>query len=60
MGILDGMDRYSTIGTVLCLAGLAGYVAGVYVTYPGRAFAVTAFMIGITLFAIALPSGEVA
>lgn len=46
------MDR-STIGGIgLSLVGLIGYVIGIYVAYPGRAFSITAVMIGIALVAI--------
>ncbi|NIB98372.1 hypothetical protein [Halobacterium sp. R2-5] len=33
-------------------AGLAGYVAGVAAPYPGRAFSITALIVGITLLSI--------
>jgi len=46
------MDRYTIAGALLCAAGLAGYVAGIYVAYPGRAFSAAAVMVGITLVAI--------
>ncbi|WP_226023389.1 hypothetical protein [Halomicrobium salinisoli] len=36
-------------GVALALAGLGGYVAGVHVSYPGRAFSLTALMAGVTL-----------
>ncbi|MFB6268491.1 MAG: hypothetical protein ABEH83_01005 [Halobacterium sp.] len=32
--------------------GLAGYAAGVATPYPGRAFSVTAVIVGITLLSI--------
>lgn len=50
------MDRYSIAGVALCAVGLAGYVAGISVAYPGRAFSVAAVMVGITLLAI--PAGS--
>ena len=37
------------LGTVL---GLGGYVAGLFVAYPGRAFAITLAMVGVTLLVI--------
>jgi hypothetical protein len=43
------MHLATTIGGALFALGLAGYVAGVFVTYPGRAFSVTAVMAGLTL-----------
>lgn len=50
------MDRPTLAGIGLCTVGLVGYVAGVYVAYPGRAFSITALMVGITLVAIARQS----
>lgn len=47
------MDRYKLAGVGLFVAGIVGYVAGVYVAYPGRAFSVTAVMVGISIAAIA-------
>jgi hypothetical protein len=46
------MNRVLAAGVVLTAAGIAGYVAGVVAAYPGRAFSVTAIMVGITLVAI--------
>lgn len=46
------MDRTQTVGLVLAVAGVVGYVAGVSVAFPARAFAVTAAMVGITLLAV--------
>lgn len=43
------MNRGAVIGVVLVFAGLAGYALGVSGPYPGRAFSVTALMIGIAL-----------
>lgn len=40
------------VGALLTVGGVVGYVAGVVATYPGRAFSVTAVMVGITLLAI--------
>lgn len=45
------MERNTLIGIGLSVAGLAGYVAGVFIEYHGRAFSVTALMVGITLVA---------
>jgi uncharacterized membrane protein YiaA len=44
----------------LCLfvAGVAGYVVGIYVTYPGRAFSIAVVMIGIALAAVAQRSAN--
>jgi hypothetical protein len=46
------MDRTFIVGAVLSVAGVCGYVGGVLVAYPGRAFSLTAIMVGITLAAI--------
>lgn len=43
------MHLATTFGSALFALGLAGYAAGVVVTYPGRAFSVTAVMAGLTL-----------
>lgn len=47
-----GMDRIRAAGLAFLLAGTLGYVVGVYTPYPGRAFSITAVMVGITLAAI--------
>jgi len=46
------MNRLSLAGIALSVLGIAGYAVGIAVAYPGRAFSVTAIMVGITLFAI--------
>ncbi|MEF8856030.1 MAG: hypothetical protein V5A16_01270 [Haloplanus sp.] len=46
------MDRTFLVGAGLTVVGTCGYVVGVLVTYPGRAFSLTAIMLGITLAAI--------
>lgn len=46
------MNRLVAAGALLVAVGLAGYAAGVFVAHPGRAFAVTAIMVGITLIAV--------
>lgn len=46
------MNRLFVAGTTLTVAGAAGYAAGIATPYPGRAFSVTAIMIGIALIAI--------
>ncbi|MFW5939212.1 MAG: hypothetical protein ACOCQU_02060 [Halolamina sp.] len=52
------MDRRSLAGGGLLVAGLLGYAAGVYVPYPGRAFSLTAVMVGIVLVLIGETSTE--
>ena len=46
------MNRLVAAGVTLVVLGLAGYGVGLFVAFPGRAFAVTAVMVGITLVAI--------
>ncbi|SEL71412.1 hypothetical protein [Haloferax larsenii] len=46
------MSRMRKIGVAVTALGVAGYGSGVFVAYPGRAFSVTALMVGITLWAI--------
>lgn len=51
--------NWSTIaGVALFVAGLAGYVAGVYAAYPGRSFSITAVIVGIALVAIGRQSAR--
>ena len=50
------MVRGTLLGGGLFLAGLLGYITGIYFEYPGRAFSVTAIMVGIALVAIAQQS----
>lgn len=49
------MHRQRLAGFGLSLAGLVGYVTGLYVPYPGRAFSITAVMVGVALAAIGGP-----
>jgi hypothetical protein len=46
------MDRTFMAGAGLTVVGVCGYVVGVLVAYPGRAFSLTAIMIGVTLASI--------
>ena len=46
------MNRTRAAGLAILAAGLLGYGLGVYTPYPGRAFSITAVMVGITLTAI--------
>jgi hypothetical protein len=52
------MDRTFAAGAVLAAGGTCGYAAGVVVAYPGRAFSLTAVMVGITLAALGDREGE--
>lgn len=47
------MGKQTLLGGGLTTLGLVGYVAGVYVTYPGRSFSITALMVGIVILIIA-------
>ncbi|USZ68491.1 hypothetical protein NGM10_01825 [Halorussus salilacus] len=51
------MNGALAAGTALTAVGLLGYVVGVAAAYPGRAFSVTAVLVGVTLFAIGI-AGE--
>ncbi|WP_191965445.1 MULTISPECIES: hypothetical protein [Haloferax] len=46
------MNRLRTTGIATTILGVVGYVAGTLVAYPGRAFSLTAVMVGITLWAV--------
>lgn len=50
------MHRSTLVGIGLFAVGLVGYVVGIYVAYPGRAFSITAVVVGIALAAIAQQS----
>jgi hypothetical protein len=50
------MDSLAALGPLLVVVGLAGYVAGIAVPYPGRAFALTVLMVGTTLLAVRPPA----
>jgi len=39
-------------GLLFTVGGVAAYVAGVAVPYPGRALSLTAVMVGVTLLAV--------
>lgn len=43
------MHRHRAFGLVLSALSLAGYAAGVWIPYPGRALSITAFMFGATI-----------
>jgi hypothetical protein len=46
------MNREFWLGLVLTIIGIAAYIQGLRVAYPGRALSVTAVMVGIALVAI--------
>lgn len=46
------MIRGTVLGAALTVLGVAGYAIGVFVDYPGRAFSLTAVMVGIVLITI--------
>lgn len=50
-GYVTGMNRELVAGTLTLVAGLVGYVVGTAASYPGRAFSVTAIMVGLLLVA---------
>lgn len=43
------MNRLRVLGGAISLLALAGYVLGIWIAYPGRAFSIAAFMLGATL-----------
>lgn len=51
------MNGALAAGLALTLLGVAGYIVGTAVAYPGRAFSVTSVMVGITLLAIGSAPG---
>lgn len=53
------MNRLVAFGAALVALGVLGYGIGIVVDFPGRAFSVTAIMIGITLIAIRRADSEV-
>lgn len=46
------MDTAFAAGVALTALGTLGYVVGIVAPYPGRAFSVTAVMLGVTLTAV--------
>lgn len=53
------MNRTLVAGFLLTGVGVVGYAVGVVVAYGGRAFSVTAVMLGISLMAVGRSGGEV-
>lgn len=52
------MDSAFTAGTAITVVGVAGYAVGTAVAYPGRAFSLTAVMVGLTLVAVGSANGR--
>ncbi|WP_323676333.1 hypothetical protein [Halorubellus sp. PRR65] len=52
------MNRTFATGVGLTVASVLGYAAGVLASYPGRAFALTGLMIGITVAAVSAGDGS--
>jgi len=52
------MNATTAAGLALTALGLAGYVVGLSVPYPGRAFSVTTLMLGLTAMAVGRAGGE--
>lgn len=54
------MHRSALAGGGLALVGLVGYGVGIVTPFPGRAFSLTALMVGVTLLVVARrsPGGE--
>jgi hypothetical protein len=47
------MDRTFAVAAVITATSVAGYLVGVLAAYPGRSFAITGVMVGVTLLAVA-------
>ncbi|MFB6138586.1 MAG: hypothetical protein ABEJ42_09690 [Halobacteriaceae archaeon] len=52
------MNRVSVTGAALLGAGFLGYAVGVEAAYPGRAFSVTAVMVGVAVLALGAGGGS--
>ena len=52
------MNRSLALGGALTAAGVVGYAAGIATQYPGRAFSVTAVMVGLTLLVVGRAGGD--
>lgn len=47
-----GMSHFPHAGTMLSVAGIAGYIVGILAPYPGRSLSIAGIMAGVTLTAI--------
>ena len=52
------MNRIFAIGAALTALGVAGYTLGIVSAYPGRAFSVTAVMVGVATLAVGYGDGS--
>ena len=50
------MNAAAVAGALLTVGGLAGYVLGILAPYPGRSFALTALMVGLTVVTVSRAS----
>jgi hypothetical protein len=46
------MNHVQAIGTALTIAGVSGYVIGIFAAYPGRGFSLAGVMVGLTLLSV--------
>jgi hypothetical protein len=46
------MRHVQTVGALLTVLGVVGYVLGILTPYPGRGFSVAGVMVGITLLSV--------
>lgn len=51
------MNRTFAAGVALTAASVLGYLVGVLAAYPGRAFALSGIMVGITVVAVSVGEG---
>lgn len=53
------MNRTFTVGVLLTVGGVTGYVVGVATPYPGRTLSLPGVMVGLTLLTVGDPdSGD--
>lgn len=52
------MNAAAISGALLAVGGLVGYVLGLVAPYPGRAFSLTALMVGLAVVAVSRASKE--
>ena len=49
---VESMNYVQTTGIVLTVAGVTGYVIGIFAAYPGRGFSLAGVMVGLTLLSV--------